>query len=508
MSRLTINSNIASLNAQRRFGEATNKLSQSFTRLSSGLRINKAVDDAAGLSISESLKADARIYGQTIRNLNDGISALNISESAGNELSSILTRIRELAEQSANGTNTSAQRNALNKEGQSLRQEYNRILGVTKFNGISLINGESDEIRMVLGGGGIDNSIGLGLELLNGGGDGTGLGINLDGLNDYVEVEDNANQEWHGGALTLETYANISSAETGVAQFTSKAIDGGGNYFYYFGWNDYSQTIFARLGSISGQAYSIDVSATIEKDTWNHFAFTVSQEKEMTLWLNGQNIGSTIHNITNFNPTLTDYNLNLTVGSVYPYGEGWAGVADYSLNGSMDQVRVSSAVRYTENFDPSRNQISPDEHTTVLLNFEENSGLFVENSAGTNDAILRNGATRSDGYNPDESTLAPFSLLSRADALDTLDLMKRTQEDLSLALGKIGATQSRFSIAENNLQTLKQNYISAASQITDADIAEESSKLTANQIIQQAAASVLGQANLQPRLVLQLLEGI
>lgn len=127
MSRLTINSNIASLNAQRSFGNATKRLSDSFTRLSSGLRINRAVDDAAGLSISESLKLDTRVFNQGIRNLNDGASVLSIADGALSELSSIMVRLNELAEQSANGTLGNRQRLALDQEAQSLAREYNRI---------------------------------------------------------------------------------------------------------------------------------------------------------------------------------------------------------------------------------------------------------------------------------------------------------------------------------------------------------------------------------------------
>ena len=116
MSRISLNSNIASLNAQRGFSDATKQLGQSFTRLSSGLRINRAADDAAGLAIASSLSVDRRIATQGVRNLNDGISLLNIAEGTMSELTNIVTRIQELAEQGANGTLGDAQRNALQKE--------------------------------------------------------------------------------------------------------------------------------------------------------------------------------------------------------------------------------------------------------------------------------------------------------------------------------------------------------------------------------------------------------
>ena len=125
-SSITINSNLA-LNAQRRLGQSTQSVQQSFTRLSSGLRINKASDDAAGLAISESLNVDARVYTQGIRNLNDGISLTNIAEGAMQELTNITIRQRELATQSANGTLSLQQRQALNQEANALVDEFNRI---------------------------------------------------------------------------------------------------------------------------------------------------------------------------------------------------------------------------------------------------------------------------------------------------------------------------------------------------------------------------------------------
>ena len=109
---ITINSNIAALNAQRRLGQSTQSLRDTFSRLSSGLRINKASDDAAGLAIAESLKVDERVFNQAIQNANDGISALSIAEGSLDALQNITTRQLELAEQAANGVNSLEQRQA------------------------------------------------------------------------------------------------------------------------------------------------------------------------------------------------------------------------------------------------------------------------------------------------------------------------------------------------------------------------------------------------------------
>jgi len=162
VSRITINSNLAALNAQRRLGQSTRSLRESFERLSSGLRINRAKDDAAGLSISAGLNVDKRVYAQGVRNLNDGISLLNVAEGALSELTSIVIRLRELATQSANGTLGVKQRKALDAEAQELSKEYTRVARSTEFNELALFDGEFEELSLQ-GGYGEQGAISSGL---------------------------------------------------------------------------------------------------------------------------------------------------------------------------------------------------------------------------------------------------------------------------------------------------------------------------------------------------------
>jgi len=140
---ITIGSNIVSLQAQRRLGTASELLSQTFERLSSGQRINKASDDAAGLAIADSLRADQRIASVAIRNANDGISTINIADSALGEIGNVLSRLAELAEQSANGVFSTSQRNALANEFTALGSEIERIAVTTQFNGVALLSGSA-----------------------------------------------------------------------------------------------------------------------------------------------------------------------------------------------------------------------------------------------------------------------------------------------------------------------------------------------------------------------------
>jgi flagellin len=138
---IRIFNNITSINAQNLLGQNNNRLSHSVERISSGLRINKAADDAAGLAISEGLRSDIRTLRQAVRNSNDGVSLINIAEGALNEQGGMLIRLRELASQAATGTTGSTERATIQLEFNALRNEIDRITHTTVFNDQKLIDG-------------------------------------------------------------------------------------------------------------------------------------------------------------------------------------------------------------------------------------------------------------------------------------------------------------------------------------------------------------------------------
>lgn len=140
---INIRTNVESLNAQRRLGETSDRLRTAYARLSSGLRITRAADDAAGLAIAEQLRADSRIATVSIRNANDGISIIAITDGAMDQMTNVLTRMAELADQSANGVYSVNQRSALQLEFAALGSELQRIAQTTEFNGLKLLSGGS-----------------------------------------------------------------------------------------------------------------------------------------------------------------------------------------------------------------------------------------------------------------------------------------------------------------------------------------------------------------------------
>ncbi|MCP4293678.1 MAG: flagellin FliC [bacterium] len=148
---IRVNTNIGSLNAQRHLYNTTTKFQKSMERLSSGMRINRSGDDAAGLAISESLKSDIRALQQASRNAADGISLVQVAEGSLDEVNNILLRLRELAEQSATETIGSDEREYLNDEFQELLQEINRISTTAEFNGIMLLDGTATTLDVQVG---------------------------------------------------------------------------------------------------------------------------------------------------------------------------------------------------------------------------------------------------------------------------------------------------------------------------------------------------------------------
>lgn len=166
-----INTNVASLQAQNSLSKVNKESQESFSKLSSGTRITKAADDAAGLAISEKLKAEIRSTHQANRNANDGISMVQVAEGGLNETSNILTRMRELSIQSASDTVGDSERGMANLEYQQLKSEMERISQVTEFNGKKLLNGEGEKYEFQIGTKGeeFENRIGFEAGQLNAG---------------------------------------------------------------------------------------------------------------------------------------------------------------------------------------------------------------------------------------------------------------------------------------------------------------------------------------------------
>ena len=191
---LTINTNVPSLNAQRNLTSTQLALSKSMERLSSGLRINRAGDDAAGLAISQNMQGSIRSMNQAVRNANDGISMTQTAEGALGETSNILLRMRELGTQAANGTLTQSQRDNIQTEFKSLQDEVDRISKVTEFNGAKLLDGKLSANLQV----------------------GTGTTVGTDTINVALKGADTTTLKIDTGAIDVKTEAAARASLTAI----------------------------------------------------------------------------------------------------------------------------------------------------------------------------------------------------------------------------------------------------------------------------------------------------
>ena len=193
---IIVNSNIASLNAQRNLNQSNSALASSLQKLSSGLRVNSAKDDAAGLAVSEGLTSQIRGNSQGIRNAYDGISVAQTAESALGPVGNNLQRIREISVQAANGSISDDNRSQLQKEVDQLTQEVSRIVQTTNFNGTKLLTGGSGLTFQVGSSGSTDNQV-------------TTSGVELSGISAY------------SGSLTATGTVNVSSSGAASAAIAS-----------------------------------------------------------------------------------------------------------------------------------------------------------------------------------------------------------------------------------------------------------------------------------------------
>lgn len=629
MSRISINSNIASLNTQRRFEKSSSALQESFSRLSSGLRINRAVDDASGLAISTALRTDSRVFVQGVRNINDAVSLLNIAEGAASELSSILIRTRELATQSANGTLSYAQRKALDQEGKALVEEYNRILNSTDFNNQQLIDGNLEELR-VQAGYGEDGSItfGLGDGLARTVGDGSfGAGTDFDVTADearQVALEDLngdgnldlAVSTWSGvnilmgngdgsfkgedvyapgavnarglviGDVNLDGVADIvHSSYAAAGQGSIGVMIGNGDGSFRAGVsyvtpdprgehdivltdlngdNTLDVILTAEtgpnilLGNSDGSFRQGTVAFGATALTRTVHTADVNSDGNMDI-LAGEDDGVFTVHIGRGDGTFStgvSYVADPTSGDAYAVksgdfdgdgildvvatgydGGGFLSISigngDGTFKAATSYVSDGGALRMeVEDFDQDGNLdlavadwASPDRINLYLGNGDGSfkgrtssavsspEGLTVGdvNNDGAIDLVTGNWTNDSVtillANTQEVNTLTTFDLSTRQGALDSIEQIDAALIRVNEELAGIGAAQSRFSTAVANLQVASENYEAASSQIRDVDVAEEAANLVRNQILQQAAASVLSQANQTPSLALRLLQG-
>lgn len=469
-----INTNVASLTAQRNLGVSSNAMSLSIQRLSSGLRINSAKDDAAGLSISQRMTAQIRGMNQAVRNANDGISLAQVAEGAMQESTSILQRMRELSLQSANSTNNSTDRQSIQSEVTQLKSELDRIAGNTQFNGQRILDGSFTNASFQVGANSnqtIDFSIGsVKSSSIGGIALATGTEVSAAASTDITVAIAG------GPATTVNSSAGFAGSLDGqdaTSAFAKAAAlnDAGISGFTATANTSGTQTVGA-IGGTAGNTYDLtlngvavftgqDVSTALSNSALRDAINGVSNQTGVIASLNGGDLTLT---------AADGRNITVTEG-----GTGFtAGTNGISVTGGD----FEDALRGT---------------LTVSAQDTINIGGTVA-TLGLNAAIAKD-ATGIDSLDVSTAEGAQIAIMRIDAALGTVNSNR----------ADMGALQNRFDSTIANLQNVSDNLSAARSRIQDADYASEMANLTKNQILQQAGTAMLAQANSMPQSVLSLL---
>lgn len=493
-----INTNIASLNAQRNLDRSQSQLSVSLQRLSSGLRINSAKDDAAGLSIATRFTAQINGLNQAARNANDGISLTQTAEGGLEQTTANLQRIRELAVQSANATNSASDRAALNAEAAQLTSEITRQASTTQFNGINLLDGSFNSQAFQVGAN-ANQTI-----LVSSIGD-----SRASALGSHTLVAD--------GTITGNTVVSATAASTGngIGAETNLTLttNAGTSSAISYAANSTAATIATALNSA---ASSLGITATASNSTT---LASLSAAGTITFTLFGGATSAT--NGAAVSAVITDQNDLSNLVSAINGVQGTTGItAAFTTTGSKASITLSTTDGRNIGIDTFANSTAGND--TVVFG----GSTLTEGAAATINAVVTGTVSLSSTQGPISTANAnadvfaaagvnnsTFASLAAADlstasgAQSAIAVIDAALAQVSSNRASLGAYQNRFNSAIFNLQTAGENNSGARSRIQDADFASETAGLTRASILQQAGTAMLAQANSLPNGVLSLLRG-
>jgi len=496
---LAVNTNLLALNGQRNLNRSAQGVSSALQRLSSGLRINSAKDDAAGLAISSRMTSQVRGLNQAIRNANDGISVAQVAEGALQEVTNSLQRMRELAVQSANDTNSSSDRASLQAEVSQLQNEITRIADTTEFNGTKVLDGSFTNAKFQVGfraNQTINISIGNTAANTVGNNSVTGDSADASGINSATaaaaDVTGVANRVT---AQTLTISGSLGQDTVGVTLGETAAN-------IATGINDKTST--------TGVTATAKTTATLSTISTGATTFKLAGDDGTLVSISAATTGSG----TGLDPLVQAINdASSTTGITAERSSN--SITLTNSNGADIKIQDvliagSGTLKFTgDNSDATAQTLGAATSTdssvvggTVTLAAEKSFSVSssVADSAGS---LVAAGAATAVGSSL--SKVSDVNIGTQTGANSALDVIDGALSFVNSVRGDLGAIQNRFTSTISNLQNVTENVSAARSRIQDADFAQETSNLTKNQILQQAGISVLAQANQLPSTVLKLL---
>lgn len=498
-----INTNIASLNAQRNLNTSQSQLGTALQRLSSGLRINSAKDDAAGLAISERFTTQIRGLNQATRNANDGISLSQTAESALGELTNNLQRIRELAVQSANGTNSTSDRAALDLEVQQRLDEIDRIATQTTFNGLNVLDGTfgnstfqvganvGETISINLSQGVRSNQIG---QIATGTSTVEATVAALTGSGTYA-VGSNTATTVGASVAGTENGQTLGSAFAKVEAITAAGVSG----LTASAVNNIELTAATASGGSATDTYSLRVNGT---DVFASLDLSTASltTQQIADGINAQSTNTGVTAVLNG----ADLQLSAADGRDIIIGQDLGAGA---LGGLTAGVGTTVAgIEY------GAGQISTVANATAFsaVAAAVNGGRVTlsatENIVVTGDGAILGFGSANFTIARDTTTLNTTDVTTVINANNTIQRIDSALTAVSNLRSTFGSIQNRFESTIANLTAVSENLTASRSRILDADFASETAALTRAQILQQAGVSILSQANALPQLALSLLQ--
>ncbi|CBL46739.1 Putative flagellin [gamma proteobacterium HdN1] len=547
-----INTNVASINAQRNLNKSQGALATSLQRLSSGLRINSAKDDAAGLAISNRFTTQIRGLNVAVRNANDGISFAQTTEGALGETTTALQRIRDLAVQSANGTNSESDRKSLQEEVDQLVSEIDRIAETTTFNGTRVLNGSKDKTTFQIGANanqtismsGVDaraSSLGSQPGIVQ------STGQRMDSMGDTGTGAQGLQEDDGSGTATQISDFKIRTANVDANDAVNIAdVKFGGNisaanvsditdrFSANYG-SGLAKSVAARINDIrkSGEAtmqgvYASAVTTFRGSDVQSgDYAGTAPDANAATnigagelkngdLKINGVDIGAVKFEANDSSGALTNaINAKSDVTGVQASVDRNGELVLTASDGRDIVVNTSDAITTNDLFGGGDEAATPrfdanfgDMRATGRLTVTGTDTLTFDGNA---DAALMGVDAAGLAAAGSEDNVQAMGTVRSAD-ITSVDAANRTIASIDSALSQVdsfratmGAIQNRMESTIRNLANVSESLSAANSRILDADFAAETANLSKNQVLQQAGISVLSQANALPQQALSLL---
>jgi flagellin len=484
---MVINTNIASLNAQRNLNGSQSSLATSLQRLSSGLRINSAKDDAAGLAISERFTTQIRGINQAVRNANDGISLSQTAEGAMAEIGNNLQRVRELAVQARNATNSESDRAALDAEVQQRINEVNRVATQTQFNGLNLLDGSfTNQVFQV----GANFGQTITVDSIAAA-TGEALGLAGGTLTDY-----RATGTAISGANLVANDLKIAGTDIGAVDVTTN--NGGAKAL--------AEAINAKTG-ITGVTATAGASSSGSLGAFTTTSFGTGQTYQLNI--GGVDVFATPYDASAAGLTAGALDTQLATTTVSDALDA-AGIT-VSGTAAGGNLTFSKADGSTLVITETLGGGATGGFTTTLNGGAQTSYGSVTLDAGKDFTIEGNGLAKAglSGVSTTENQVdySAVSVKTADDADTVLRVVDAALTQINSSRADLGAVQNRFESVIANLSTTSENLSGSRSRILDADFAAETANLTRGQILQQAGTAMLAQANSLPNGVLALLRG-